>query len=209
MAAQTASVVALDELMVEGYELVDRRAFCQACDRWLTVWDGLKPRFPPTMTSISQAERVFSGTERLSNWCHAFEMQLKNAGNVDPSYFERPVEYCREFRELFPESDAGQLQDRRSSAEEALFRLGRVEAGERAFETLVEDHPEYDWGYIRWGDAYRSSQFEEVPTDYARTEELYRTPLELDLDQKVAARERFDVLNAEREGDSATGDRPD
>jgi hypothetical protein len=49
------------------------------------------------MSSIEDAERVFSGTQSLYNWCQDLEMELWNAGLEDTSFFRKRLEFCREF----------------------------------------------------------------------------------------------------------------
>lgn len=206
---ETPSGGTLNALMREGYDLLDTGDTVAACDRWLEVWEGVKQRVTAELTSIRDAEVVFSGTELLFNWCQDFEMQLANAGNTDDSYYEHRIDYGREFCELFPESKRSIRQSMRGSVGESLFCLGHVEEAERVFESLMADHPGYGWGYLLWGDAYRDSQYELVPADIDRAEELYRHALDVPFDDEVAVWNRLDGLAAERADDHAEPSRRD
>lgn len=146
MAAETPRSEYLDDLMQTGYDLLDDRNTVVACEQWLEVWGALKQRFTPEMMAIRDAERVFTGLQSLHNWCQDFEMHLANAGRTDASFHDRRVEYCREFCELFPNSEPLIIQNMRSAAAVSLFALGRVAEGEQEFEAVVDEHLEYGWG---------------------------------------------------------------
>jgi hypothetical protein len=73
----------LDEMMQRGYDFEDEGRFKDCCNLWLEVWGHLKKRFTSDMNSIEDAERVFSGTQCLYNWCQDLDMELWNAGLED------------------------------------------------------------------------------------------------------------------------------
>lgn len=77
----------LDRMMQDGYDLRDEGKTVEACNLWLEVWKHLKERFTEEMTSIRDAEQVFSGLQSLYNWCQDVEMELGNAGRQDDSAF--------------------------------------------------------------------------------------------------------------------------
>jgi hypothetical protein len=77
----------LDEIMQRGYDFEEERRLKECCNLWLEVWEHLKKRFTSDMSAIEDAERVFSGTQSLYNWCHDLEMELWNAGLEDTSFF--------------------------------------------------------------------------------------------------------------------------
>lgn len=150
----------LDRLMQQGYRMLegkqgDRRGNrLEACRIWLEVWEHLKKRFQPEMRSIEAAERVFSGLQCLYNFCQDLETELFNAGHDDPSFFEKAIVYCREFCDLFPDSDELLLHNMKRAEAEAHFGLGQEAEGDRLFQALIDRFPDNTWGYIGWADMY-------------------------------------------------------
>lgn len=190
----------LDRMMQDGYDRKDTGDVIEACRLWLDVWSELKKRFTEEMTHIHDAdERVFSGLQSLYNWCQDLDLALKNAGRRDPQFFERRIEYSREFCEQFPETDELIVQNMRRAEAVSLYELGRIEEGEAAFERLTAEYPDYGWGYIKWGDMYRESFHGEhatIPDDTARAARHYRNALSRDIDSEAetAARNRLSEI---------------
>jgi hypothetical protein len=91
----------LDDLMQQGYDLVEKQSAVEGCRIWLGVWERLKRRFQPEMKSVKQAESVFTGMQCLYNWCQDLEDALNVAGGVDSGYHRKRIEYCNEFCELY------------------------------------------------------------------------------------------------------------
>jgi hypothetical protein len=52
LAPQVINSEMIDDLMQEGYDLLDSRKVVEACEKWLEVWEHLKPRFTPEMKSV-------------------------------------------------------------------------------------------------------------------------------------------------------------
>ncbi len=166
----------LDEMMQHGYQLLERRGAdrktVEACNIWLEVWEHLKPRFTPDMKSIDDAERVFAGMQSLHNWCQDLEMELHNAGLDEPAFFQKRIDYCHEFCELFPDTDELILHNMKRAEAEAHFALGRAAEGDRLFQALIKQYPHNPWGYIGWGDMYVDELH-----DTGRAREIYQMGL--------------------------------
>lgn len=189
----------LDDLMQEGYDLLDSCRVVEACAIWLQIWEQLKPRFTAEMKSIRDADQIFSGTQSLYNWCQQFEQELGNAGIEDSVFREKRIQYCREFCALFPESPPLILINMKRAEAEALFELGRIEEGDRAFETLIEEFPDSSWGYVGWGDMYSIFRPEEyVPFNYEKAEKIYRLGLERATEDREVLLSRLEALEEER-----------
>lgn len=161
LAPEVPSSESLDDMMKQGYQLLKqrdeggrRRNVMEACNLWLEVWELLKPRFRADMKSIQDAECVFDGMQSLHNWSQDLEMDLHNAGLEGPSFFEKRIQYCREFCDFFPDSGELLIHNMKRAEAEAHFALGREEEGDRLFEALIEQFPDNAWGYIGWGDVY-------------------------------------------------------
>jgi hypothetical protein len=106
------------------------------------------------MRAAQDADRVFSGLQFLSNWCQDLEIELYDAGHGDPSFFENSIHYCREFCDLFSDTEELLIHSMKRGQAKSHFALGREEEGERLFQALIERFPDNAWSYIGWGDMY-------------------------------------------------------
>jgi hypothetical protein len=189
----------LDDLMQAGYDLLGAKREAEACRLWLQVWEHLKARFRPEMKSIDEAEKVFSGLQSLSNWCYDLEMELGNAGRDDRSFYAKRIQFCHEFYNLFPATDANTLLNMKHAEAESLFALGQVGEGEKAFAALIEEFPDSAWGYIGWGDMYCIFRPDErVPLDFDKAEHVYRLGLARATEDHEFIVERLADLEKER-----------
>lgn len=186
----------LDELMQDGYALIEQRDHAAGCRLWLTVWDHLKPRFTKAMRTIEQADTVFEGYQHLFNWCQDVELELGNAAIDDRAFHDHRIRYCREFCEFFPD-EKEIVEHMKQAVGEALFRSGRVAAAERHFEQLVKEYPKSPWSYITWGDLYVG--YADRKGDPQRAEELYRKALGIDPAEGETIRQRLRDLKDARQ----------
>lgn len=189
----------LDYMMEEGYELCGSGNEEEGCRIWLQVWEHLKKRFTPEMKSILDAEKAFSGLQSLYNWCQDLELELGNAGRKNPAFYEKRIEYCREFCSLFPETGKLFIENMKRAEAESYFALGLVEKGEEAFRALVEEFPDSAWAYIGWGDMYWLFRESKAPRDYEKAERIYRLALERNVINRDDVLERLQDLEKEKE----------
>ncbi len=97
-APQIVNTEKLDDMMQEGYELIEKKKYIEGTELWLDLWEHLRKRFTSDMKSISEAEVVFPGMmQSLFNWCQDVDAGLENAGLNDPSFFEKRIGYCSTF----------------------------------------------------------------------------------------------------------------
>ncbi|MBL8792318.1 MAG: hypothetical protein JNM56_00285 [Planctomycetia bacterium] len=162
----------LDDLMQEGYKLLDKKQTVAACDRWLQAWELVKQLARPEMKTATAFDKVCG--QKLSqivfNWRSDLAMELGNAGHRNPVYLEHLLRYAREYFGLFPEENTlTQLNFRRNEAE-ALWDLGRKTEAEAIYAALLEQFPDEGWGYIGWADSYWLD--DDSPKDYARAEAI-------------------------------------
>jgi tetratricopeptide (TPR) repeat protein len=169
----------LDEMMQRGYDLKRERRIKECCNLWLEVWGHLKKRFSPDIKSIENAESVFSGMQSLFNWCQDLELELGNAGVEDATFYEKRIEYCREFYRMFPDTDSLVIKNMKRAEAESYFFLGEKEKGDAAFKKIIEEFPKSAWGYIGWGDMYWLFRRNEKlpPRNYDNAEKIYRMGL--------------------------------
>ncbi len=191
----------LDDLMQKGYDLVlagGKHKTVEGCKLWLQVWDDLKPRFTNDMKSIENAEKVFSGMQSLYNWCQDFEQELHNAGNYDQSFYQKRIEYCKEFCSFFPNSDELLILNMRRAEAESYFSLGKVEQGNQAFEALIKDFPDNVWGYIGWADMYYLFNSSGIEKNLMKAKEIYQRALKINSEEKKYVIERLESLKKEQ-----------
>ncbi|TAK34638.1 MAG: hypothetical protein EPO21_09030 [Chloroflexota bacterium] len=99
----------LDELMQEGYDLLQARQRTAACDRWLEAWELVKQMADmKAMHSVRDFDKAHSGLfQSVFNWCQDLELELGNAGLDDRPYNEHRLRYAREFLARFPNESTG------------------------------------------------------------------------------------------------------
>jgi tetratricopeptide (TPR) repeat protein len=196
----------LDDMMQEGYTLLqpegpDKTTEC--CNLWLQVWDHLKPRFTEDMKSIEDAENVFNGMQCLSNWCQDLEMELLNAGGSDPSFYQKRIDYCREFCSLFPESSELVIFNMKRAEAESYFFLGETEQGDQAFQALIEEFPDNAWGYIGWGDMYSIFCPRHIEKNLKKAREIYEMALGIDSEERKHVVSRLESLDKQEMDESS------
>lgn len=178
-APQIVNTEKLDDMMQEGYELIEKKKYIEGTELWLDVWEHLKKRFTSDMKSISDAEVVFPGMmQSLFNWCQDVDVALENAGLDDPSFFEKRIEYCNTFCRLFPESDELIIMNLKRAEAESYFHLFETRKGDELFEKMIDEFSDSVWGYLGWGDMYGVMRLnEKVPIDYKKANKIYRDGL--------------------------------
>ena len=170
----------IDDSMQDGYKLIENGNCIEGVKEWVAAWDMIRAIIPPHIKSVWDADQFLPEplTQSIYNWSQNFEMQLHNAGIDDESYFMKRIEYCREFCNIFPDTDESILHNMYRGEAEAYLELGDVETAEKRFKELVEEFPDNIWGYVGWGDIYCFGRYDEkIPPDYDRAEEIYRMGL--------------------------------
>ena len=95
----------LNNMLKHGYKLLEEGHEIEACNAWLNFWEILKTYHIPAMKSIEDAQKITELDQPLSDWCRDFMTSLQNAVRNDGIFQENLTDYCREFCELFPETD--------------------------------------------------------------------------------------------------------
>jgi len=188
----------LDDLMQEGYDLIGSEGkdkTIEGCKLWLEIWDHLKGRFTDDMKSVEDTRKIFSGLQSLYNWCQDLETELFNAAVDDPSFYQKRIEYCKEFCSLFPNSDELLMVNMKRAEAESYFSLGKVEEGEQAFKALVEQFPDNVWGYIGWGDMYSIFSAPGLDKNPAKAKKIYQMALAANSEEREFVIERIQSLN--------------
>jgi tetratricopeptide (TPR) repeat protein len=171
----------IDDSMQDGYKLIGNGNCIEGVKEWVTAWDMIRAIVPPHIKSVWGADQFLPEplTQSIHNWSQDFKIQLHNAGIYDESYFTKRIEYCREFRDIFPDTDELVLHSMYRAEAESYLELGDSEKAEKLFRELVEEFPDNIWGYVGWGDMYCFGTYsEKIPPDYGRAEEIYKMALD-------------------------------
>jgi tetratricopeptide (TPR) repeat protein len=190
----------VDDLIEPGFHTLDTDGEEAACALWKDVWEQLKGLVDrlPQLSQAKETERFFADSHYLYRWCEEYEMALWNGGLDNPTLCEERIRFCQEFCRYFPHTDQIVIQNMRRAEAETYYRLGRIDEGESCFRQLIQDYPDFVWGYIGWGDMYTYAWSEALPRDYNRAEAIYRMAIDRNLPDKAEAQDRLDMLQEER-----------
>jgi len=178
----------LDDLMQEGYDLLQAKRQTAACDKWLEAWAMVTEMATPDMRTALAFDKAYPGMmQSVFNWSGDLEMELHNAGLHDPVYHEHRVRYVNEFLARFPDEDEERYVMFRRALGEALWCLERVADAEAVHQALVERLPGKGWSYIGWSDQY---YWGPRPKDYDRAEAILLQAL-----GRPGLEDRVDVLD--------------
>jgi hypothetical protein len=187
----------IDDLMQEGYALLEARRTTEACDAWWQVWEWLREKVTPKRNALEALDEDFLGMQSVFNWCQDFEMELGNAGIDDPKYNQLRIQYCQEFLETFSDVEWLMRGNFLRAEAESYWRLGEIETAEAKCEALIDENPDWAWGYIEWSDLYWL--YRDSPKDYDRAEAILLRALDRpDLEDRDDVLDRLEDLRAER-----------
>lgn len=175
------NVEMIDDAMQEGYNDLENKDYNGGLEKWNKVWIMTKTIVPSYITSVGEVDDFMYNllSQFIINWCQDYDMELESAGLKDESYSIKRIEYCREFRQLFPDSDDLTIQNMIRGEAESYAMLGDVNAAEKLFEEFIAEYPDDPWGYIGWGDMYVWPAYRKVPKDLDKAERIYRKGLEV------------------------------
>jgi len=193
---QRPSMEMLDDWMAQGYERLWEHDHLGACERWLKVWENLRPRLLPEMRTVEATASVFNGGEYLYNWVQEFSLGLHNGAQDDRRYAEHGRDLCRVVLAQFPDEDALFRINFRADLGDYLYMLGEDEEAERVFLELIDDHPDDPAGYARLAEILgHGPSRERGPIDVPRAIEI----LERALARPVEDPEAYDLAARLRE----------
>ena len=64
---------------------------------------------------------------------------------------------------------------------ESLFAVGKYEQGEKKFQKLINEYPNWIWGYVCWGDMYNPNLSKGKISKPKKAKKIYKQAYELDL----------------------------
>lgn len=168
---------AMDIFLEEGYEYLEENDSVRACDVWLKMWDALKQRIKPIFTTLDYLEDKNVMDFSFRDVVQELEMELQNAGRVDPTYFKKRIIFCREFCNYFPGEAELITHNMQRAIAESYGWLKDYENANKEFTKLVAEYPDNPWGYIGWGDIY-------MRDDLSKARGLYEKALEIATDKE-------------------------
>lgn len=143
------SIEMLDDQMQEGYRLAREGQEARVCEIWWDVWQTIRSRLRPEMSTTRQAAAVFDGSQCLFNWVQDFALELHNAALAERRYVGIGVQLCKDVLTHFPGEDDLFLTNFRASLGEFHFLGGEPAEGERVLQDLIRDYPDRAVGYAR------------------------------------------------------------
>lgn len=144
----------MSDLIDKGFERLDENDSKSACDVWLRVWGAIKYRIKPELKTLEYLENQYKSSFFISNFCQDLENELYNAGLKDSVYFEKRIEYCKDFCRFFPEEKGLIIHNMRRAVIDSYVCLKKFDEAKKALDNLVIDYPENPWSYIEYGDMY-------------------------------------------------------
>ncbi|MCT7966652.1 hypothetical protein NG799_09945 [Laspinema sp. D1] len=171
-----------DQLYVaieEGLDDLEAGENRKVCDLWLECWAKLKERFIPMGLSFAEVDKKFNGClYAVSDWLLDIPTELDKLGKEEPIYFQKEIDYCRDFLATFPDADDRAVLQLTMLEAMTLFSLEKVEEGDHCFENLVKRYPGKDFLYTIWGGVHWKAAFcPPSRVDLDKAEQIYRMGL--------------------------------
>jgi len=176
----------MDDMIEKAYIYSSENKSLETCDICFKVWDGIKYRIKPEYRNIKPLDEMYKSWFYVSNFCQELESDLHNAGLIDNTYFDKRINYCREFLEYFPDEKELITHNMRRAICESYAYLKDYKTAESECKKLVDDYPDNMWSYIEWGDLYLYEQ----KKDFDKAVELYQKAISVSKDD-----EELDIVN--------------
>ena len=186
------SLEMLDDWVAEGYDLVESHQDTRAVGVWLRVWDVVRVRLRPSMTTFGEADAVFECSQSFGNWIQDFTIAIHNAARGNPACAETGIRVLRDALRLFPDEDEIEIANMRGDLGRLLFAAGRPEEGEATLTAAIREHPRWPHGYVALADELSGpgSTGEEVARALQWLETAWNLPVEdaasWDIDTRIA-----------------------
>jgi hypothetical protein len=124
----------LEEKIQQGFDSFPNQPTA-ACEAWLSAWGEFRTLFERGgARSIKDLDTRFQGTNFNSNWCLDLEMELANAGLVDPTFHHRRITYSHKILENPLLVDDGIRGNFRRVWANSLIILGNEEESDALFD---------------------------------------------------------------------------
>jgi len=158
--ADRPSLEMLDELMQEGYDVLDQMNPRPAVERWFSLTEHLVEALPERVRDFEAAHEVFHGLQCISNWVFDAEMHVHNASLADPDLARRGVAWCKALVARFP--DAAGTSSLRMEQAQLHMMAGELHEAEAVAEALRAEDPHDAAGYVALAHVYAWSKSGEL-----------------------------------------------
>jgi hypothetical protein len=142
----------VDDWVTEGYGYAETGEDAKAVDVWLRVWEHLRPRLRPHMTTFDAVDPMFRISQFFLNWIQDFETALEDAARKDREYAETGIRILREVLERFTNEEENTILNFRCDLARFLFLAGRMEEGEATLQAAIHGYPHRAHGYVTLSD---------------------------------------------------------
>ena len=168
----------IDASMQRGYVHAMSNSDVPACIEWKKTWNAILMAMDSgDYGSIEDFDEDFRGQQCIFNWASDYEMALMNATTDDISFANDMISFCTEYLKRSSDKHEHNCLNMRTAIANSYFRLGMVEAGEKAYLDLTSEIPKWGWGWIKW--SYEYSSYEEN-RDYSKAIEILKKGLDVD-----------------------------
>lgn len=186
------SVEMVDEWVTEGDELFEANKQGEALDIWLRVWEHVRLKIEPCMTTYSDADAVFGISQFFGNWIADLTMAIGNESTRNEKYTDIGIRLIGEVLHQFVDESLNAVLNRRCDLGRLLCRAGRREEGLATWQTIISEHPEQSCGYVELAEELgRTAQADaDIPRAIALLEQALAYPVvdaaDWDLEYRLA-----------------------
>lgn len=193
----------INELIKLGYVKLLGVSLQDACNLWLEAWCLVKEEaLSKGIKSIECLDKDFKGYEKLSSWCQDLEMELENAAAENNEFWNKRIEYCKDFINTLSESDEFTVMNMELAIAESYFELGNIEEADRSFANSVEKYSQSVWPNLKWADCYWLSNiitFNRELLNLNKAEQLYKDAMGRDEEEEFIIEGRLEELKETKE----------
>jgi hypothetical protein len=148
-----------DDWLTDGYDLCEARKNVEAVEIWLRVWEHVRPRIEPHMTTFSAADAMFQISQFFGNWIQDFTMEIHNAAIHDKKYAEIGIRVIHEVLDQFVDESLSTVLNFRCELGRILFQADRSEEGEAVLQAVIREYPDRSCGYAELSSALGCSAY--------------------------------------------------
>lgn len=193
----------INELIKDGYVKLLGESLQEACNNWLEAWKILKEKaIADGVKDIEYFDENFKGYEKLSAWCQDLEMELENAAGENSEFWNKRINYCKEFMETLPETDEFTIMNMKLAIGESLFESGKVEEADKIFMETSKEYEDSVWPNLKWADCYWLSNIIATKREFLdldKAEKLYKEALGRDEQDQFIIEGRLEELQETKE----------
>jgi hypothetical protein len=165
-------------------------------ERFVDIWTVLRDRVlvPYKCRSFDQFEDKFNFPFELDVIFFDTEADMIQECREHPANWDRLTLLYRDMLDYLTEMQEDNKLNVRRSYAEAHFYKGDENTANKLFKQLIDDHPEWVWGYVGWGDMYNPRLAYSSNNDKDEAVRLYRLGLEKASSDKDILEERIKEL---------------